>query len=315
MNYKINQSNNNEDKAFTLIELIAVLVILAILALIVTPLVLGIIKKAKDSARKRSIDGYGHAVELAAAKYMMHNGDIPYELSDLNIQYTGPEVKCSIMELNPDSSVYLSECSVNNKIVENYSYGKDALPSYAEYSFGEIINYKGVSFHVVRDSSSKKPYVVLLKDTPLTYDEVNELKGDSAFSVYNRNGYGGISYGKDSNYKTSYVKVVLDAWKKALFNSGDCLEARLIKLNELIDHYGYISESVSGTLQLIRSSNTPSYVYNNNYTYWTMTQYEDGSTNLYAVSSYENLSNCSAYSCNDYVIRPVIMLAKSAIGG
>ena len=45
-------------KAFTLIELIAVLVILAILSLIVTPLVMSIIKKARVSADKRSIDAY-----------------------------------------------------------------------------------------------------------------------------------------------------------------------------------------------------------------------------------------------------------------
>ena len=54
-------------KAFTLIELIAVLVILAILALIVTPLVMNIIRKARVSADKRSIDAYGRSVELAIA--------------------------------------------------------------------------------------------------------------------------------------------------------------------------------------------------------------------------------------------------------
>ncbi len=41
-------------KGFALIELIEVLVILAILALIVTPLVINIIRKAKDSVNKRS---------------------------------------------------------------------------------------------------------------------------------------------------------------------------------------------------------------------------------------------------------------------
>ena len=46
----------NKEKGFTLIELIAVLVIMAIIALIVTPLAMSIIRKARVSADKRSID-------------------------------------------------------------------------------------------------------------------------------------------------------------------------------------------------------------------------------------------------------------------
>lgn len=64
-------------KGFTLIELIAVLVILAILALIVTPLVMNIIKKARISADKRSIDTYGRSIELAVASYLLDNGSFP----------------------------------------------------------------------------------------------------------------------------------------------------------------------------------------------------------------------------------------------
>ena len=68
-------------KAFTLIELIAVLVILAILALIVTPLVMNIIKKAKISADKRSIDAYGRSIEQAQMTYLMDKGTFATELS------------------------------------------------------------------------------------------------------------------------------------------------------------------------------------------------------------------------------------------
>ena len=44
-----------KSNAFTLIELIATLVIMAIIALIVTPLVMNIIRKARVSADKRSV--------------------------------------------------------------------------------------------------------------------------------------------------------------------------------------------------------------------------------------------------------------------
>ena len=75
-------------KAFTLIELIAVLVIMAIIALIVTPLVMNIIRKARISADKRSIDAYGRSIELAIAGYLMDTGDFPTSISELTIEWS-----------------------------------------------------------------------------------------------------------------------------------------------------------------------------------------------------------------------------------
>ena len=74
---------NKNKKGFTLIELIAVLVILAIIALIVTPLVLNVIRKAKDSANKRSVDAYGKAIELAVATYLLDNSVFPNSVDEL----------------------------------------------------------------------------------------------------------------------------------------------------------------------------------------------------------------------------------------
>ena len=53
----------NKKKGFTLIELLAVIVVLAIIALIATPIILGIIDKAKIGAAKSSVLGYADAVE------------------------------------------------------------------------------------------------------------------------------------------------------------------------------------------------------------------------------------------------------------
>ena len=60
--------NGKKVRGFTLIELVAVLVIMAIIALIVTPLVMNIIRKARISADKRSVDAYGRSIELAIAR-------------------------------------------------------------------------------------------------------------------------------------------------------------------------------------------------------------------------------------------------------
>ena len=121
-----------QNKAFTLIELIVVLVILAIIALIVTPIVLNVVDKAEDSARKRSIDAYGHAIDLAVASYELDHGDYPNALDNLKIDYSGDEVKCNIKKIRKSGDIYLSECStqgfrVKDKKTEDgyYHYGKD----------------------------------------------------------------------------------------------------------------------------------------------------------------------------------------------
>ena len=58
-------------KGFTLIELLAVIVILAIIALISTPMILGIIEKAKKGGAESSALGYIDAVEKTVATNML----------------------------------------------------------------------------------------------------------------------------------------------------------------------------------------------------------------------------------------------------
>jgi len=83
-----------KEKGFTLIELIAVLVIMAIIALMVTPLVMNIIRKARVSADKRSVDAYGRSIELAIAGYLLDTVKFPTEVSQLTIEYSGNKVEC-----------------------------------------------------------------------------------------------------------------------------------------------------------------------------------------------------------------------------
>ena len=137
---------NKNKKGFTLIELIAVLVILAIIALIVTPLVLNIVRKAKDSANKRSVDAYGKAMEVALMAYVLDNGDTPNDLNELTVEYTGNKVECNIKKITENGSIYLTECSVNGVKVKDsktedgwYHYGKRDLTN------EEYVDMYGVS--------------------------------------------------------------------------------------------------------------------------------------------------------------------------
>ena len=247
-------------KAFTLIELIAVLVILAILALIVTPIVLNIVKHAKESANKRSVDAYGKSIELAVANYLLDKGEFPTNISDLEIEYSGKEVICNISLLNEDSSVYLSECKVGNSDVKDkntsdgwYHYGKSTKVTYKAYKIGDEITYNGINFYVIENSDENSDTVTLLKKEPLTVAEVNKYGGvgtennhvnkntyESKGTAYDDNGYGGMAYyssstcgyngskwiydGCTTDYAKSEVKYVVDAWALDKLKANDLKE-------------------------------------------------------------------------------------------
>ncbi len=158
-------------KAFTLIELIAVLVILAILALIVTPIVLNIVKRSMESANKRSVDAYGKSIELAVANYLLDKGEFPTNISDLEIEYSGKEVICNISLLNEDSSVYLSECKVGSSDVKDkntsdgwYHYGKKGLTN-EEYvdMYGKSLE-KAISEYKASNNKLPEDYQTLKLD-------------------------------------------------------------------------------------------------------------------------------------------------------
>lgn len=89
-------------KGFTLIELLAVIVILAVIALIVTPIVTGIIKSAKESANARSVEGHITNVDYIIVQNAFSNGgntnlyDGAKTESDLGFTYPANDnIKCT----------------------------------------------------------------------------------------------------------------------------------------------------------------------------------------------------------------------------
>ena len=336
-------------KGFTLIELIAVLVIMAIIALIVTPLVMSIIRKAKVSADKRSIDAYGRSIELAIAGYLLDNGTFPTSIEQLTIEYSGDEVACSTTQLNPDSSVYLSGCTVGGRSVDGYTYGKEETITYNEYSVGDEVTYNNINYYVIKDSGAKESTVTLLKAEPLTVAEVNTYgaghvnmyacrssSGSCYQTAYNNNGYGGIAYyssetcgfdsnnnwqvsGCTTNYATSEVKFVVDTWKNA--QAPEASEARLVTLDDLTNNLGYVLDTSASGEVYIPSSSTPNWTYNSNYWYWTMSAYQDSSSHARGVfstgevlASFINDGSGSTSGRNSSgVVRPTIVLSKSVL--
>ena len=335
-----------QNKAFTLIELIVVLVILAIIALIVTPLVLSIIDKAKDSANKRSIDEYGKAIELAMQSYKLEHGKYTYDFNDLNIEYSGNKVDCDEVTLNENGSVFITKCKIDGEYVEDektddgyYQHGKIIF----DYKIGDIVTYNGITFYVIKNSKKTDSTVTLLKAEPLTVDEVNtygighinRYTTTSIGTAYNAHGYGGMAYyssetcgyngtswdysGCTTDYAQSEVKYVVDAWAVDKFQSSDLTRdttgysARLITYDELFNNLGYHAASEGPSWLNLNPEYTPSWVYNNNYKYWTMSPYEDSTSYVWRVYFGGNLNIYNNVCDDGAVVRPVVNIAKSAI--
>ena len=329
-------------KGFTLIELIAVLVILAILALIVTPLVMNIIRKARISADKRSIDAYGRSIEYAISLYLLDNLKYPTSIDQLTIEYSGNQVVCSTTQLNNDSSIYLAGCTVNGRSVEGYTYGKEETITYDTYEIGDEITYNNINYYVIKDTGED---VTLLKAEPLTVAEVNQYGAghvnmyvtqdtSSAYyqQAYNINyngtdtGIGGMAYyssatcnqwgdssGCTTNYADSEIKYVVDAWKTS--QAPNATNARLITLDDLTDNLKMeLNKTNLATYQINVTEDTPTWVMGENYWYWTMTTNTDKTADVWNVRprSFALVDSDNVQYHRD-AVRPVITLNKSAI--
>ena len=129
--------------AFTLIELLAVIVILAIVALIATPIILGIIRDAKEQTNKRSVEMYADAIKNAIVRYQIKENKKTTSFVDIEkyIEYEGGNVVCDTIEIYEDGNVYLAKCKVNGEEI-NYTYGKRNIPepeSFATDSWETIV--------------------------------------------------------------------------------------------------------------------------------------------------------------------------------
>ncbi len=318
---------------------------MAIIALIVTPLVMSIIRKARIASDKRSIDAYGRSIELAIAGYLLDTGRFPTQISDLTIEYSGNEVVCSTTQLNSDSSVYLAGCTVNGRSVD-YSYGSEEVVNY-DYRVGAEVTYNGVDYYVIEDSATSESTVKLLKAEPLDVAEVNLYGGvgtaNNHVNMYinpefvnsetanDINGYGGMVFYSSSTcgfiqnsqswvetdctnaYANSEIKYVVDAWKNA--EAPAATEARLMTYDEY---------AVNTEIQQVCTGNcfdasVPKYdwMYNNNYSYWLITPAFDSTDNIWAVGYDGGLTgkdvNGHHMDGEETVVRPVIVLSKSLL--
>ena len=314
--------NKIEKKGFTLIELIAVLVIMAIIALIVTSLVMSIIRKARISADKRSVDAYGRSIEIAIAGYLLDTGTFPTSMNQLTVEYKGDEVVCTTTQIKSDSSVYLAGCTVGGRSVDGYTYGsEEAAPTYTAYKVGDEVKYNNVDYYVIKDSSASEETVTLLKAEPLTTSEVTNYKTAAGIGLNSTitenkaediNGYGGMEFDFSSGsgvYSESNIKKVVDLWANEIAPAAK--KARLIQYDEF-ENLGYVEgNQTPSNIGWVKTDNTPSWVYNSSYVYWTMSQYNDSSSVWHV--DFDGKLLYAGNINSHYVVRPVITISKSAL--
>lgn len=175
---------------FTLIELVAVLIIIAIIGLIVSPLVLNIIRKVKESTNRRSVDGYGRAVEYAMANYQLVHLTYPDSIDKLEIDYQGNKVECDTTRINPDYTIYLSKCKVNGKYVK-YDKNEDG---YYHYGVIKMTDVEYVDTYGKNLETALKKYHAQHNEYPKDYTALDIEKLDKDISCNVSINYDGTVY-------------------------------------------------------------------------------------------------------------------------
>ena len=162
---------------------------------------------------------------------------------------------------------------------------------------------------------------------------MNKNTYESKGTAYDKNGYGGMAYyssstcgyngskwihdGCTTDYAKSEVKYVVDAWSLDKLKASDLKEdktgysARILSHDELTSNLGY-QKTNDSTVPPSSNGETPSWVYNSNYWYWTMSQFEDDTSGVWKVGDSGGVYHYAVYN-NESSVRPVITLLKSAI--
>lgn len=193
-----------------------------------------------------------------------------------------------------------------------------------EYYFGDLVTYKGESYHVLKNSDKYSNYVTLLKDDPLTKNQIMKYKGYGDIEIkQDDNGIGSVAFSNpssDISYRYSNIKKIVDNWFKDNFSSSvtynDKYTAKILSTEDLVNYLGYewgAATAGTGTLYAYKRTDlTPSWFYSkyeHNYV-WLMSPYDDSSTSIWTTY---NDRTFSLEKSEFAMIRPVINVNKCEI--
>ena len=234
-----------------------------------------------------------------------------------------------------------------NKFVNNNKLSIDDNLFKSTYNIGDEIIHNGIRYYVIKNSTKDDDTVIMIKETPLAVDEVNYYGGVGTennhvnmYATYNKfapyyeeaydeNGYGGMDYYSNENcspisndnigtsctseYDNSNIKYVVDAWAKDNIDNKRLKSARLITEDEFISLSDTVDISTP-TDDIIKYKYKSKYewLYDEKYTYWTMSQYRDLSSSMVIINSDGFVYN-SSVSSKLNTVRPVVELYKCTV--
>jgi len=235
--------------------------------------------------------------------------------------------------------INLNKCVLNDTdkkcIIEKNT---DENQKFKNYKIGEEIKYNNELYHVISNSDGQSNYITLLKDNPLTLEEINAYGKDDEGNYFinmfindqnigevevNGIKYGSISYWSRNNYctnktvgnsfptkycttefDTSDISKILRKWSRNIEDDlikVDGYKIRLLNSNDLSQNlrYQYYKENIDTNYNWLISAN---------FGYWTMIPYDKSS--MFVL---RNNSSVKESILNKNLIRPVINLNKCAI--
>ena len=214
--------------------------------------------------------------------------------------------------------------------------------SASDLKTGDVVSYNDMDFVVV---DSNNDYCTMIKDRPLTTDEVRKYLDSSLFkyvSTYEHpSSMEPIKYGNDSlalvpfyasstcnnlddetvtdgcksSYDESLVKKVVDAWGDDVIAPNDKMKdkkgyyARLLEENDLVDYLGFELKNDVVTFKQYYPTTTPDYFINLDFGFWIMSNVDD--------SDYVFLYNNKSLQASDVyfkeMIKPIVTVKKDSV--
>ena len=285
-------------KGFTLIELLAVIVILAIIALIATPIILGVIDKAKIGSAEQSANGYISSIE----NYVVLNelsGESTIDNGVYDLPISGVEVKGQ----EPTSGWV----KIENGIVTDYSM---IIGEYT-VTYGVTTVKNGELKEKPDSSSTTKVYE---NGTAIYYNPVTGITCDSSEAVSTTGTKTGCMkwYTFNDSSESSTVNVILDHNTTATLNwyssnINVAYEGSLVKeeVDKLVSESGWVNTPRLITAEeIVQITGNTSFDSTNADESWyyldsnsqTQTAKSQGASKYAWLFDYTN--GCTSYGCN-----------------